>query len=397
MAPGDQRSDGIPGGGGTPTGLFESLRAALVDATEGDRYRLLAAVFGEFADVSSGSGNGRPAGSQEEFDSLARKVHALTEEKASLRDRCAALKADLDHRGAQLEAEQTRAHELERLRDEQRARLDLLQKEFKSAEAQIVAKNAELHKTRLENEQRLLETQRSAVGRDDSAKVERIESANRDLTKQVEALRADLERVRADKDVAVASLKDELTEAQSGAAATAGVPFDELWQRLASRRPPLVDAQVQPNRQSAQRVADSLAELVRFVDDFDKLLRPFLSKYTKHHAPVKVPWDVYVKGDDARTTLVQTLAPVGGKPFGVAKIRLRVLYAWTEASLIASDAAVECISSELHSFLLGPSGVGSDPNGTIKGFLSRDGHELFLQHMRELRARKLAEAFGRGG
>ena len=42
---------------------------------------------------------------------------------------------------------------------------------------------------------------------------------------------------------------------------------------------------------------------MHFVDDFDKLLRPFLSKYTKHHLPVKVPWDVYVKGDDARTTL----------------------------------------------------------------------------------------------
>ena len=40
---------------------------------------------------------------------------------------------------------------------------------------------------------------------------------------------------------------------------------------------------------------------------------------------------------------------------------------------------------------------GDVMTGEIKEYLRDDGHELFLQHLRELRSQKLAETYGRGG
>ena len=170
-----------------------------------------------------------------------------------------------------------------------------------------------------------------------------------------------------------------------------------LWLRLATAKPALVPGHVKPTEQSMERLVDAFIELVRFVDDFDKLIRPFLSKYTKHHQPIKVPWEVYAKRDDTLTTVQQTLAPVGGKPVGVVKMRLRGLYAWTEAAMVACDAVLESIAAELHEWLHGSCGMGADPNRTIRDFVRDDGHEKFLEHLRELRGTRLAEAFGRRG
>jgi len=91
------------------------------------------------------------------------------------------------------------------------------------------------------------------------------------------------------------------------------------------------------------------------------------------------------------------VAPQGGKPVGLLKMRLKVLYAWTEAAMIGCDSAIESVASELQQHLLGPVGAGGDPGRKIKEYLRDDGHELFLQHLRELRSQKLAETYGRGG
>ena len=65
--------------------------------------------------------------------------------------------------------------------------------------------------------------------------------------------------------------------------------------------------------------------------------------------------------------------------------------------MLGCDSAIESVASELHSHLMGEVGAGSDANRKIRDYLRDDGHELFLQHIKELRSQKLAEAFGRGG
>ena len=242
----------------------------------------------------------------------------------------------------------------------------------------------------------LLKLQRAEVAGGDESGIVRLEKSNRDLMCELEDLGKEKEQLRGDKDSEIARLTDELAGCRSAKADSAGIPFSDLWERLAREKPPLVAGGALPTKQTAERMVATFIELVRFVDDFDKLIRPFLAKYTKHNPTVKVPWNVYAKRDDARRTIEQVLAPVGGKPVGVVKNRVRGLYRWTEGAMIACDASIESIASELHTFLMGPVGAGSEPNRTIKEFLRGDGHELFLQHIRELRGLKLADAFGRG-
>jgi hypothetical protein len=375
-------------------GALEAVREALGAANEADRYQLLAGLFAELA---GGRASAPLSGPSAEADALSRRVQALSEEKATLQDQLAAARADLDHRNSQLEAEQKRAREFEAIIQEQRGRLKTLKTQAADLEAQVVAKNAELHKSHAEQDQLLLKAQRAELGRDDRAKVDRLETARRDAGKEVEAVRAELEQLRADRDAKIAALEQSLAAARDEGVAEAEICFGDLWTRLASAKPALVEGHVKPTKQAAERLVDALIELIRFVDDFDKLIRPFLSKYTKHHQPVKVPWEVYARRDDTLATVRQTLAAVGGKPVGVVKIRLRGLYAWTEAAMIACDATIESVAAELHEFLHGKHGIGADPNRTIKDFVREDGHELFLQHLRELRGLRLAEAFGRRG
>ena len=390
-----QRVAGKPGDARAAAEVLEPVRAALAAANESDRYRLLASLLTELAEASA---NGRPRGADEVRD-LSRKLQALGEEKASLLDRYAALKSDLDHHSAQLEAEQTRSHELDLLNKEQRSRLDAMKKQLGDIEAQLVTRNAELHKAHAENDKLLLQLQRTDLERerDGRSATARAETAGRGLSKEVKDIRAELEQLRADKDAEITRLTDELAKAQAAEVQAADIPLARLWRQLSSAKPPLVDGQAQPNEQCALRLVDGFVELVRFVDDFDRLIRPFLAKYTKQHQPIRVSWDVYAKRDDTRKTVQQTLATVRGKPVGVLKVRLRGLYTFANAGMIANDVTIESIASELHSFLMGPVGAGSDPNRTIKEFLRDDGNELFLQHMRELRTAKLAETLGRGG
>ncbi|MGB2985193.1 MAG: hypothetical protein WBE26_04865, partial [Phycisphaerae bacterium] len=341
-----QRVHGDSSDASAASGLLRPLRTALADAGESERYRLLAALLSELADQSA---NGRPRGSAEEIEARSREIHTLRERIGLLEDTCKTNKADFDRQGKQLEAEQTRGHELELINQEQRARLERLQKDQRDLEAQLVARNEELHKAHVENEQLLLKVQREELGRNDHSGVERLEAAKHELGKEVKALRTEMEQLRADKDAEIARLNDELANHRAPKADATDIPFTALWGRLASSKPPLADGRVQPNEQCAQRMVDGFIELVRFVDDFDRFIHPFLSKYTKKYPPIKVPWEVYAKRDTTRKTVEQTLVVVGGKPIGVVKVRLRGLYAWTHAAMLGCDAAIESVGSELHS------------------------------------------------
>ena len=166
---------------------------------------------------------------------------------------------------------------------------------------------------------------------------------------------------------------------------------------MASAKPPLTVAPAQPDKKAAEHLADAVIETVTSAAAFEKTMAVFLGKYTKHDPSVKVPWDVYMRRDGVHKTAQQTLLAKGGRPVGLLKLRLRFLYRWTEAAMIGCDSVIESIASELHTHLMSEIGAGSDPNRRIRDYIRADGHELFLQHMRELLSGKLGETYGRGG
>ena len=395
----EQRGGLGASGSQAATSPAATLLAALAQVGEPDRYRLLADVLAELAEQAWAGAGAQAGGTAAEIEALSKKLQSISEEKATLLDKLATAKADLDHGAAKLEAEQTRGHELQLVMDEQRDRLESARKRIEEIEAQLDARNAEVHKCQMENENLLLQVQRAEGQIQDHSKVDRLEESRRDLASENEALRGQLEQLRADKDAEIARLNEEVATARDGASQDAGITFGPIWERLASADPPLVEGHVPPNAQAAARLVDSYIELVRFVDDFDQLIRPFLTKYTRDHPPVKVPWDVYARRDGARQTVQQIITPVGGKPAGILRVKLRGLYKWIEAAMIGCDVAIESIESELQTFAMHdePYGAGTDPNRKIKEFLRESGPGLFLQRIRQVRGEKIESVFGRSG
>lgn len=369
----------------------------LLRAEEPERYRLLASLFGELADKSRAGEDGRQRGQSAQMEALSKKVQALNEEKATLNDAVAATKADLQRRESLCDAEQTRAAELQRIVEEQRERLESLQSHLSDAEAQIESRSAEVHKTQVENETLLLKLQRAEGAADDSARVTSLETSKSELAGELERLRTDLQQVRTDKNAEIERLTAELEKAGSGGDSSSEALLADLWQRLASAKPPLVEGQSQPDKKSAERLVDAVVELVTSTHGFEKTMSIFLAKYTKHDPSVKVPWDVFKKRDDLYRTAQQTLKTKGGRPVGLLKLRLRFLFRWTEAAMIGSDSVIESLGSEIESHLRSDIGMGGDPNRKIRDYIRAEGPDLFLQHMRELLSHKLAETYGRGG
>ncbi len=375
--------------------LFEPVRTALLEADEPHRYRLLASLLVQLADTGrDGGGTKAPA---DQLEAFAKKVQSLDHERATLDDSLKTTRADLDRSRKQLEAEQARAQELQELIDEQRARLQTMQNDASTMEAELVARNAELHKAEVKIDELTLTTQRAELATHDLSKVTAWEEDKRDLMTQIESLQEQKEQFRLEKEAEIEKLKEDLRGSSTSAAEGGEAALAGLWERLAAANPPLAEGHVAPTLQSAQRLVDGFIELVRFVDEFDKSIRVFLGRYTQHHPTVRVPWEAYAKGDDLHAIASRTVAVTGGRPVGLLKMRLRLLNQWIVAAMIASDSSFENIASELESHLRGPIGAGSDRNRKIMDFLREDGHELFLQHMRELRSVKLGEAFGRGG
>jgi len=392
-----EQADSRSSGGGPGADRIESMRSVLAEVDEPERYRLLARLFGELADigVSGGLRGGAEAG--EPLRNLSKKVQSLAEEKANLADVLATTRADLAHRTAQLDAERARADEQQRVIQDQRTRLETLQRERGELDTERVAGNAALHKAETERDRLQLQLQRAEIAGADLSRFDRLEAGRREAASEVERLRAAYEQLRLDKDAETERLKGDLSRSAGAGSQAADVMLTALWQRLASAKPPLVEGHIPPSVQAAERGMDALVELARFADDMDKSMRVFLDRYTKHHPSVKVPWEVYTQREDVWETARQTLAVRGGRPVGLLKMRLRVLYSWCQAAMIGADSAVESIASELQAQLCGPVGTQSDANRRIKDYIRDDGHYLFMERIRELRSLKLAETYGRGG
>ena len=380
---------------GADAAVLDALRAALSQADEPGRYRLLASLFGELAEGSALAGHG--AGRDDRTRALSKKQQDLAEEKARLEDLLATTKADLAQRTAELEAAQVRGAEQQRVLDEQRVRLDAFRSERAELEAELVAKNSALHSAEADNERLQLQVQRAEAAGVDFTRVDQLETDKKELVAELEKVRQALEQLRRDKDAEIEKLKSGVSSARAAAAQGADALLAQLWQRLASAKPPLVEGHIPPTAQAAEHLVDAFAELVRFADNFDKSMRVFLDKYTKHYPSVKVPWEVYARREDVQATARETIAVKSGKPVGLLKMRLRILYNWCQAAMIGADSAVESIASELETQLRGPLGTESDPNRKIKDYVRDDGHYLLMERIRELRSQKVAETFGRSG
>ena len=372
------------------TDALERIAKSLAAGSEADRHRALRFFVGALG-RAAGMDDGRGTGEGGELEVLSKKVRALQEEVASLRDHGAALAADLDHRTAQLQAEQKRATEFEKLAGEQRGRLAGSQREITNLEDQLRVRAEELGKAQRENDDLILKGQRLAMQKDQTGEIERLSRELRGKSEENQALRAASEQLRADKDTEIERRNEQLRILAGKAGGESTVSFVEMWGRLATSK--LVEGHLQPTQPCAERMADLLVVLVRIVDEFDKMMRPFLTKYTEKSALLRMPWNNYAKGPSIPETVHEVLAPSGGKPVGVVNARLRFMYKAASAAVVASDATFESIGAELQSFLLGPTGTSVDPNRTVKQFLRSDGHELFLQHMRQFRIGKLEPAF----
>ena len=378
--------------------LLAPLHAALLNVAEPERYRLIASLLLELAESSQASTSGQDTMSTEQAEAMAKKIQAIDQERATLDDALKTSRADLARSSTQLEAEQTRGRELQEIIDDQSVRLKTLQDDQSNMEAEVVAKNAALHKLEVAKDELTLRVQRAEIAGKDTSKADAIELGKRDLTRQVEELKEQMEQFRQEKDADLEKLKEELRGSKASASDGGDALLAGLWERLANANPSLGEGHVTPTTQSVERLVDAFIELVRFVHDFDQSMRVFLTRYTHYQATVRVPWEAYARGDDLLTVARRTVAPKGGRPVGILKMRLRLLYSWTEAAMIGSDSAIESIASELEAYLRGPDVLGSDPKKTVREFIHPlDGPEKFIQQMRELRSTKLADAFGRGG
>ena len=379
--------------GKVPRDLLSRLRTEMLDIGESERYRLLAVLLGDLADHHQTSGNGRDSGLSEQLAAATKRVQSVTEEAASLRDEIATLKADLAVAAKQLGEEQARNQEFRKTIDSQRQRLEEARKKEAELEAEVVAKNAALHKAETSAENFQLQAQRLEVATQDTSRITKLENEKRALATSYTELETALETLRADKDREIAELKNRLVSANTQVGAGADELLHLLWERLARTKPALVDVTAKPNRQAAERLFDAFIELAYFANGFESQMRPFLDRYTRHNELVARPWKVYRSYEDILETITKTIAVAGGKPVGVLKIRLRDLNKWTMGALMGGDVAVESVGSELESQLRGPACMGANPNMTIKDFIRNDGHERFRDHMLEVRSHKLSEVY----
>ncbi len=381
-------------GGGADDAVVGSLQAALAEMDEPQRYQLLASLFGELA---GGGAQATDAGANDRSQEVSKRLEKVDRERANLEDKLATTQADLAHRTSQFEAEQVRADDQQRAIEEQRARLESLQHDHDAQMAELVAKNTALHAAEVEQERLMLQVQRLEASGADDSKADRIEASRRELAAELEQSRQAFEKLRTDKEAQVEQLNAELNKAKQAVSQSAESLLGQLWLRLASTKPSLVEGHVLPNVQAAERLVDAFIELAHFADEFDNSMRVFLGKYTKHNTTVKVPWEVYAKRDDVHKTVRQTIAVKDGRPAGLLKMRLRMLLSWAQASMIGCDSAIESIASELETHLRGEMGLEGDPNRKVKDYLRDDGHYHFLEHIHQLRSKNLAESFGRAG
>lgn len=376
--------------------ILKPLRAALQGADEPQRYRVLSFLFGELASDSALLGNGRGGQSSEQLEAAQKRITLLEEEKASVEDRLRVVDSELRDKSAQLTSKIQHEADLEEVIHDHQSRNNSLKEKIAQLDAELVARNSELHKAEVRIEGLQLKGQRADLVSSDTSKVDTLEQARIGLGKELETIRGDMDQLRSDKDAEIAALQQKLAGTEASSAEGGEEVLRELWERLAKATPSLAEGNSHPNLQAAHRLADATVELAKFVDDFDKNMRVFIDRYTKPVDSVKVPWQAYANGGELIDFCRRTVAAQGGRPVGPLKMRLRLFYSWMYAAMIGCDAAIESIESELQQHLLGPDGTGANPNATIRDYIRSDGPPKFAEQMKRIRGQRLAETYGRG-
>lgn len=376
--------------------ILEPLRAALQGADEPQRYRLLSFLFGELAGDSALHGNGRGGQTSEKIDAAQKRIALLEEEKASIEDRLRVVNSELRDKDTQLTSKIQHETELEEVIQGHRTRNDSHKEKIAQLDAELVARNSELHQAEVKIEELQLMGQRSDLASSDTSKVDSLEQSRIELGKELDKIRGDMAQLRSDKEAEIAGLQQKLASTQASSSEGGDEMLRELWERLAKAQPSLAEGNSHPNLQAAHRLADATVELAKFVDDFDKSMRVFIDRYTNPVDSVKVPWQAYAKGGELIDFCRRTVAAQGGRPVGPLKMRLRLFYSWMNAAMIGCDAAIESIDYELQQHLLGPDGAGANPNATIRDYIRGDGPPKFAEQMKRIRGQRLAETYGRG-
>ncbi len=375
--------------------VLDPVRVVLTKAGESERYRLLASLLTQLADQAQGA-NGRED-SGEQVRALGRKIQDLQRDNADLQDQLRMAQADLERRDKQLEAEVTRGRELSAANEEQRHRREESQKELEEVQAQLVARNRDIHRLENERDDLQLRLQRVEMKAGDRTQLDTLEEGKRDLNARVAELQGELQRLRTERDAEVESLRARLREQGAGVSQEADALLMRLWDRLAQAKPDsLAQGGVQPTEPAAENLVDTFIELVQFINKYDQDMRVFLNRYTRHHQAISRQWQVYAAREDFNLAVQQTIAPQNPKQVGVLRLKLKAFHKFCFSAMVASDAVIESIASELQSHLLGEHGTGADANAKIRDYIRNDCHELFMDHIKRLRSEKMAEVFIRG-
>ena len=337
--------------------LFEPLQAVLADAPEPERYRLLGAFLSGFAGRAAAQQDGRDWEASAAAEQARERLAALSSENARLKDAVAKAEDDLAVAERQLELEKHRSEELQRAEHKHRSRVRELEGQVAELEGQITHKNAQL--------------------REAERRAEKIETEQRTPPARLSEYETGGER-------------------PPTAGPTAGADetvLDALWTRLRQANPPLVNADVRPTQQDAERLVDAFVELARFVHRFDQETRPILAEFTQYDRQVFRLWGTFGRLPELIEQIRRVIDVRRREPAGVLRGPLRLLHCWTQAALIGSHSATESIARELGTHMRGPLGTRGDPNRKIKDYLQADGPELFLQRIRELCSENLEKCY----
>ena len=386
------------GGPTDPVKLIEPVQAALRGVSEPDRYSLLCALLGELATAGLAGANGQGSESDAQLEArtreLGQKLKAEREKNASLQNDYDLSSADLQQARTQLEVAQRKIAGIETRLEEVQGELKSVEQKGHQARAELTENNASIYG--LDNQIAELQGQirKLELAGSDEARVESLQEEKSQLVHQLAELRAETDQLRTDKDAEIEELRRRLRQSETEGGRGGDALLEAMWQRLAKAKPPLAKGGETPDAKMAEPLVGALIACFGFAHRFDQDMRVVMERLTKHDPNVKQPWRVYADRDDFHQILTQVLNPESPRPVSILAAKLKAFHKFVLAGMLSSDAAIESISGELRVHLMGEEyGAGKDHKLMVRDYVKAGGHEYFMQDIRKLRSRKLAEVF----
>lgn len=372
--------------------LADALRAAFGNMQESERYEHLAQLFNNFSEQAAQAETGPLA----RVDELTAMLHRELEVKAGLEDALKSREADLTHRQAQLEAEQNRSKDLQGILDSQNSRLQELQLRTADLEKHIAAKEERYYELQRTNEQLEVDLQRARQTASDRTALESVSAGRNELALQLRTAQEEAEGVRVKKDAEIARLQAQLSDA-GPSSVDGALDMAPMWDMLARTKPSLAAGHVPATDKSVERLMEAFITMVNFLYELEQAMRPWLGRFTKHEHAIRGPWDLFAAQDNVRETVKHIIDPRTLRPSGPLQMHLVLLKRFVVSAMIGCDSAIESIASELGHHIRGDTNpAGWNVHSQLREFAKEDGPEKFLDHMRRVRSRKMAAAYGKG-